>query len=101
MNNEKINENLKRNGKNGREKRHDFSMKKDNSEIKGIVDDLKKEGSYDQKENIKIKGNYLILFNLLIEKELIFNQQIQIKLLLICQINYLLMKKISIVLIES
>ena len=49
MNNEKINENLKRNGKNGREKRrHDFSMKKDNSEIKGIVEDLKKEeGLYD------------------------------------------------------
>ena len=33
---------------NGREKRHYFSMKKDNSEIKGIVEDLKKEeGLYD------------------------------------------------------
>ena len=69
-NNENVNEDLKNEWKEWKEKCQDFSKKKDNSEIKSILEDLKKNGIYDYKENIEIKSNYIILFNIFDENEL-------------------------------
>ena len=64
----KNNENVNKELEEWIEKCKDFSKAEDNLKMKGVLDELKKEGIYDYKKNIETKSNYITLFNLFFEK---------------------------------
>ena len=65
----KNNENLKRELDEWIEKCKDLSNEQDNSKIQSILNELKKAGIYDYKNNIEKKCNYIIFFNLFYENK--------------------------------
>ena len=65
----KNNENLNRELDEWIEKCKDLSNEQDNSKIQIILNELKKAGIYDYKNNIEKKCNYIIFFNLFFENK--------------------------------
>jgi len=65
----KNNENLKRELDEWTEKCQDLSNEQDNSKIQTILNELKKAGIYDYRNNLEKKCNYITFFNLFFENK--------------------------------